>query len=166
MIRLDLLSIFEHRDVALRAVATACKQVSAPAAPRAAGSSRSETKEMTDFRIAVVSALGEAFNNLVMHGYGGRRDGLIKLRIEPKPGEIRIEIRDWGKSFDPKAVPPPDLADLPESGLGLYIIHSFMEVGYSPGRPNVLTLSKKLEPHPDRRVSEGSGLGADPKTEA
>jgi anti-sigma regulatory factor (Ser/Thr protein kinase) len=153
MIRLDLLSILEHRDVALRAVAIACKQV----APKPEGPAGGE------FRIQVVSALGEAFNNIVLHGYSGRRDGLIKLRIEPRAGEIRIELRDWGKSFDPKAVPLPDLSGLPESGLGLFIIHSFMEVGYSPGRPNVLILCKKLETQPDRKASEGTLGSGGPK---
>jgi len=148
VIRLDLLSVLEHRDVALRAVAVACKQVTP----------KPEGPLFTDFRIQVVSAVGEAFNNIVLHGYAGRRDGMIKLRIRPRTDEIKIEIRDWGRSFDPKEVPIPDLEDLPESGLGLYIIHSFMEVSYSPGRPNILILSKKLQLAADDEPAERRDL--------
>jgi anti-sigma regulatory factor (Ser/Thr protein kinase) len=164
LIRLDLLSILEHRDVALRAVSTACRQVAKPATPE-------DWARLGDFRIQVVSALGEAFNNIVLHGYAGRRDGLIKLRIEPRPGELKVEVRDWGKSFDPGSVPAPDLEGLPESGLGLYIIHSFMEVSYSAGRPNILSLYKKLQhksddksdDKSDRKASEGAGRAGDPE---
>jgi hypothetical protein len=152
VIRLDLLSVLEHRDVALRAVAVACKQVAA----------RPEGRAFIDFRIQVISAVGEAFNNIVLHGYSRRRDGIIKLRIRPRPGEIRVEMRDWGESFDPKAVPVPDLATLPESGLGLYIIHSFMEVSYIPGRPNILILYKKLDESPDREATQDAADNADP----
>ena len=36
---------------------------------------------------------------------------------------------------------------LPESGLGLFIIRSFMdEVKYVPGSPNVLSMTKYLDP--------------------
>jgi len=72
----------------------------------------------------------------------------VELRIETKGGGIRIEMRDWGSSFDPKAVRTPDLDALPESGLGFYIMQSFMELAYRPGRtgrPNLLTLSKRLD---------------------
>jgi serine/threonine-protein kinase RsbW len=66
----------------------------------------------------VVSAVGEAFNNVVLHAYAGRCDGLIELRISTAGGRIRIELRDWGSSFDPATVPLPELDALPESGLG------------------------------------------------
>ena len=37
----------------------------------------------------------------------------------------------------------PDLATLPEGGMGLYMMHSFVdEVVYRAGSPNVLTLTK------------------------
>jgi serine/threonine-protein kinase RsbW len=93
----------------------------------------------------VVSAVSEAFNNLVLHGYRGRRDGPVELAIRSGQGQIRIQLRDWGKGFDPKDVPVPDLESMPESGLGLFIMQSFMGMKYRRGRPNLLTLSKKLE---------------------
>jgi serine/threonine-protein kinase RsbW len=138
-IRLRLLGILDHRDVALRAVSAACKLVAVP-----------HESAWQDFHAQVVSAVGEAFNNVVLHGYAGRSDGPIELRISTKGGGIRIELRDWGSSFDPSVVPVPQLDDLPESGLGFYIMRSFMDIVYRPGRPNLLTLTKRFGSQPTR----------------
>ncbi len=136
-IRLHLRSVLQHRDLALRAVAMACKMVTARARGRA----------WSDFQHQVVSAVGEAFNNIVLHGNGGRsgaKAGDIDLRIQTGASRIRIELRDWGPGFDPSAVSPPAIEALPESGLGLHIMQSFMTMSYRAGRPNLLTLSKRL----------------------
>jgi anti-sigma regulatory factor (Ser/Thr protein kinase) len=151
LIRLQLLGILEHRDVALRAVSTACKLVT----PRPQG------RAWNEFQMQVVSAVGEAFNNIVLHGYGGRtgsgREGSIDLRIQTRRGHIRIELRDWGSGFDPTWVPPPAFDTLPESGLGLFIMQSFMEMAYRQGRPNLLTLSKRyVDRSSAARKSEGA----------
>jgi serine/threonine-protein kinase RsbW len=136
-IRLTILGILEHRDLVLRAVSSACKLVPAP---RGAA--------WSDFQNQVVSAVSEAFNNLVLHAYKGRRDGRVDIVIRPKRTGIEIEIRDWGKGFDPKAVPAPALDVLPESGLGLFIMRAFMNVSYRRGRPNLLVLKKRFEDRP------------------
>ena len=123
----------------------------------------------------VVSAVGEAFNNIVLHGYANRQPservprqqvprrpvreqiGSIDLRIQTRRGHIRIELRDWGSGFDPTEVPPPAFDTLPESGLGLFIMRSFMEMAYRSGRPNLLTLSKRyVERSSAVRKSEGA----------
>ena len=41
-------------------------------------------------------------------------------------------------------MPLPDFESLPESGFGIFIIKTLMEIHYTPGKPNVLTLSKSL----------------------
>jgi anti-sigma regulatory factor (Ser/Thr protein kinase) len=147
LIRLQLLGILEHRDVALRAVSTACKLVT----PRPQG------RAWNEFQMQVVSAVGEAFNNIVLHGYAGRKEGSIDLRIQTRRSHIRIELRDWGSGFDPTGVPPPAFDTLPESGLGLFIMQSFMEMAYRQGRPNLLTLSKRyVERSSASRKSEGA----------
>jgi anti-sigma regulatory factor (Ser/Thr protein kinase) len=147
LIRLQLLGILEHRDVALRAVSTACKLVT----PRPQG------RTWNEFQMQVVSAVGEAFNNIVLHGYAGRKEGSIDLRIQTRRGHIRIELRDWGSGFDPTEVPAPAFETLPESGLGLFIMQSFMEMAYRLGRPNLLTLSKRyVERSSAARKSEGA----------
>jgi anti-sigma regulatory factor (Ser/Thr protein kinase) len=134
-IRLTVLGILEHRDIVLRAVSSVCKLVTGP-----------HGRDWQDFQAQVVSAVSEAFNNLVLHGYQGRKDGRVDLIMRPGEGEIQIVLRDWGKGFDPKSVPVPELEALPESGMGLYIMQSFMVMKYRRGRPNLLTLSKKLQP--------------------
>jgi len=109
----------------------------------------------------VVSAVGEAFNNIVLHGYADQRareqPNSIDLRIQARRGHIKIELRDWGSDFDPTRVPPPAFDTLPESGLGLFIMQSFMEIAYRSGRPNLLTLSKRyVERSGAVRKSEGA----------
>ena len=67
-----------------------------------------------------------------------------------------VELRDYGESFDLDAVATPDLDQLPESGLGIFIIKAFMTIRYLPGHPNVLTLSKSLAPEPSTVGSRGN----------
>ena len=131
-----MLGVLEHRDVALRAVSAACKLVSRRPLPT----------DLSEFRIHVVSAVGEAFNNIVLHGYAGREDGVIEMDIQTDLDRITVELRDYGESFDLEEVAIPDLDLLPESGLGIFIMKAFMNIRYRPGHPNVLTLTKSLVP--------------------
>jgi serine/threonine-protein kinase RsbW len=147
LIRIQMLGILDHRDVALRAVSAACKLVTR----------RPQGPAWTEFRMQVVSAVGEAFNNIVLHGYAGRDDGVIEMEIRTRRDRIFVELRDYGSSFDPTTVPEPDFDSMPESGFGLFIIKAFMQISYRPGRPNVLTLTKTLQ----HEVPEPSGK-ADP----
>jgi serine/threonine-protein kinase RsbW len=140
-IKLSMLGRVQHRDIVLRAVAAACKLVR-PHPTQA-------DADWNDFRMQVVTAVSEAFNNIVLHAYAGREDGIIEMNIRTRRNYISVELRDFGDSFDPDKVPEPDLDRLPESGLGMFIIKELMEVSYRPGRPNVLTLTKRLhDAHP------------------
>jgi serine/threonine-protein kinase RsbW len=132
LIKIQMLGRLQHRDLVLRSVAAACKLVNV----------RTDSA-WNDFRTQVVTAVGEAFNNVVLHSYEGR-EGIVEIEIQTKPDHICIELRDWGESFDPDAVPLPDFDSLPESGLGIFIIKTLMDIHYTPGRPNVLTLTKRL----------------------
>jgi anti-sigma regulatory factor (Ser/Thr protein kinase) len=53
----------------------------------------------------VVTAVSEAFNNIVLHAYAGREDGIIEMKIRTRKNYISIELRDFGDSFDPARVP-------------------------------------------------------------
>ena len=44
----------------------------------------------------------------------------------------------------PSRVRPPAIEVLPESGMGLHIMQSFMHMSYRAGRPNLLKLNKRL----------------------
>ena len=100
------------------------------------------------FATEVVSAFSEAFNNIVLHGYDGVPQQDIEIRIVHRSvsettRELSIELRDEGRVFDPgQYLELPD--ELPERGMGLFIIRSFMdEMRYVAGPPNVLTLVKR-----------------------
>lgn len=141
MIHLRVPGALRYRDLAVRAVGAACKLVGAGEdGPRARGDRA--------FDHHVISAFSEAFNNAAEHAYQDRPVGEVDIEMDIGPDEITIRVSDRGATYDPDAVPTPDLDALPESGLGLFIIRSFMdEVHYRPGQngaPNVLTMRKRL----------------------
>lgn len=137
---MKLPGLLDYRDLAIRMVASACKLVDARRVNRATGVSRPDR----DFDGEVISAFGEAFNNVALHSYAAR-GGDLEIEIEPGPANLTIRLKDYGKSFDIDAVPRPDLDTLPESGLGLFIIRQCMDgVTYTTGQPNVLTMTKLL----------------------
>ena len=79
------------------------------------------------------------------------------------PQGITLRICDYGKSFDPTQVAEPDLDSLPESGLGLFIMRSFMDtISYQAGAPNVLAMTKHLrsDATPGDPVAINPGGGA------
>jgi serine/threonine-protein kinase RsbW len=144
-----MLGRVQHRDIVLRAVSAACKLV------RPHPSEASLDTNWNDFRMQVVTAVSEAFNNIVLHAYAGRDDGIIEMNIRTRRNYISVELRDFGDSFDPDKVPEPDLERLPESGLGMFIIKELMDVSYRPGHPNVLMLSKRLHDSHGRKLGNG-----------
>ena len=136
MIFLRVPAALSYRDLVARAVSTACKV--------ATGQEGSSTEVSAESVSELVSAVGEAFNNAVIHAYAGG-PGQVAVEIEASGSLIEVTVIDEGQTFDLAAVPPPDLASLPESGMGLYIIRSFVdELSYTPGPPNVLRMRKRL----------------------
>ncbi|MDB5212881.1 MAG: hypothetical protein JWO86_808 [Myxococcaceae bacterium] len=97
-----------------------------------------------NFRNEMVTAFGEAFNNIVIHGYRGRTDGMLDIEAEMAPDEMVLRLIDTGREVDFSDVEPPDLASMPESGMGVFMIHALVdEVLYRGGSPNVLSLTKR-----------------------
>jgi serine/threonine-protein kinase RsbW len=132
------------RNPVLRFVTEACRLISR-------GPSADDDTEATTFEAEAVSAFGEAFNNVAIHGYGATSSGLVTIRIEWLRDRLIISMMDEGQTFDPSSVLPPNLDDLPESGMGIYIMKSFMDqVVYQPGPPNRLHLTKIRSPRSDR----------------
>jgi serine/threonine-protein kinase RsbW len=150
IIRLEVQGTLEHRDVALRTVSAACRLPF-----RGVREDRFQ-----EFRSHVVSAVGEAFNNIAIHGYKGRTPGTVEIEVAATAEQLSVELRDYGVSYDPDAAPSPDLEALPESGLGVFIMKSFMDrVEYTPGAPNVLKLTKLVAnpAHPATNEIKTSG---------
>jgi anti-sigma regulatory factor (Ser/Thr protein kinase) len=97
----------------------------------------------------MIQAVDEAVTNIILHGYMGK-PGLIELTVERENDFLVVRIRDQAPSFDPTAVPPPDLTlpleERPTGGLGIYFMRAFVdEIRYtalSQGG-NELTLFKR-----------------------
>jgi len=100
----------------------------------------------------ILLAVDEACTNVIKHAYSGQT-GIITLTCELLDDSLVIIIRDRGKPFDPRSVPPPDLeADLEQrkiGGLGIYFMQKMMDdVSYefSPEEGNKLIMRKRLTP--------------------
>lgn len=76
--------------------------------------------------------LVEALNNVYEHSYENSGEGFVELRISLLDGVFKIELTDYGKArsilkpavleFDPE-----DIENLPEGGMGLYLIEQIMD---------------------------------------
>jgi serine/threonine-protein kinase RsbW len=96
-------------------------------------------------------ATDEASSNIIEHAFAGITGGKLEIEVIDSKSEIKIILRDHGKSFDPASVPEPNVkADLSErkiGGLGMYLMRKLMdEVSYesSPKTGNILTMIKRL----------------------
>ena len=135
-----------YRDLVLRVVTSSCKLV------RALATAKQEARpEAQEFDDKVVSAVGEAFNNVAIHAYRGVPAGAVEFEIDVSADGITLRMSDTGRAFEPsvEVQRQPDLATLPESHMGLYIMRSCMDkVTYRPGgfptTPNLLTLTKRF----------------------
>ena len=94
-------------------------------------------EEIEDLTVAV----GEACNNAISHAFDedaiktGR--ARMKLSVCVTEQEVRVEVEDQGRGFDPKRLKPREDTPVPASrGLGLYIMRQFVDelrVESSPG---------------------------------
>jgi serine/threonine-protein kinase RsbW len=139
VISLRVPATLPHREMAMGVVLSACRV--AAHVRDAAGLPPLEP----GLGELVVSAVGEAFNNVVFHAYRGRSPGDVAIEIDITPRGLTVRVVDFGSAFDPTAVPEPELDGLPESGMGLFIMRRCMDaVRYVPGPPNALVLEKKF----------------------
>lgn len=97
------------------------------------------------FRDELITAFGEAFNNVVTHGYRDCEVGMLEVEAELGPSQMVLRLRDEGRSVDFATVKPPDLESMPEGGMGIFLMHAMVdEVAYRGGNPNELTLTKRV----------------------
>jgi serine/threonine-protein kinase RsbW len=102
------------------------------------------------FRHELITAFGEAFNNIVIHGYRDRTDGILDVEADLSPDEITLRLIDTGNEVDFAGLRPPDLESMPEGGMGVFMIHALVdEVVYRGGAPNVLSLTKRTASSPN-----------------
>ena len=104
-----------------------------------------------DVSYAVVLALEEVATNVVRHG--GSEEGTSEIEVEviSTDEEVRVEVRDSGKPFDPfHDAPEPDidaaLEDRKIGGLGVHFVKVLMdEASYrrEDGRNHVTMVKRR-----------------------
>lgn len=131
----------EHRPLAIDIVSTLVSHI--PKADRM-------------FRHEIVTAFGEAFNNIVIHAYRDRSDGMLDVEADLGPDGMTLRLIDTGRAIDLGGVTPPDLDTMPERGMGVYMIYALVdEVSYQGGTPNVLSLTKRTHsPTPNESLRD------------
>ncbi len=138
-VSLQVPALLEYRDLASRAVATVCRHALTCSPGMRAGDASAE------FINELISAVGEAFNNVVAHAYGNSGDGTIDMELGWNHERVAVKIWDFGRPFDLETVPRIDLSMPHENGMGVHIIRSFVDVVvYQAGSPNLLMLTKYI----------------------
>ncbi|MEA3210197.1 MAG: serine/threonine-protein kinase RsbW [Chthoniobacter sp.] len=95
-------------------------------------------------------ALDEAVTNVILYGFDNPAGQEVKVCVEVADSEVRGEVTDAGREFNPLTVPPPNLAAPLEErelgGLGIHLLRSLMDkVTYRrENAKNVLTMSKRI----------------------
>jgi anti-sigma regulatory factor (Ser/Thr protein kinase) len=129
-VKLELRAALENRPLAIDLVLTLIAHV---------------TDADRAFRNDMITAFGEAFNNVVAHGYPDRSDGMITVDAEMTAAAMTLRLSDSGLPVDFASVAPPDFDSVPESGMGIFMIQAMVdEVTYEGGNPNVLSLTKRM----------------------
>lgn len=118
-------------------------------------------KETFDVQMAV----DEACTNVIEHGYGGDERGTIEIICRQTDAGYAISIRDFGRAFDPDAVPEPDieapLEERPVGGLGLFFMRQLMDdvhFQFDEVQGNVLTMTKRWKPVVVRTPAEAQDM--------
>jgi len=81
----------------------------------------------------MVLAIDEALTNVMKHGYEGRTDCTIHVRLdmivsaEGRAG-LQVIVRDFGKQVNPALIQGRDLNEVRPGGLGVHIIRSVMDL--------------------------------------
>ncbi len=145
-IRLTVPGTLAYRAVAVRAVAEACRLITAP--PPADGPASIDAGGGFDLHVPFdaefVSAFAEIFNNIAIHAYQRRGGGDVDLAITIDGDTLIVEARDHGAAFDLSKVSGPDLDALPEGGMGIHIARALLdEISYVAGPPNRWRLVKR-----------------------
>jgi anti-sigma regulatory factor (Ser/Thr protein kinase) len=95
---------------------------------------------------AVGLVLNEALANIIRHGYGGASDKPIRITAQAGDKELKIQIRDWAKPFDPAMIKQRYDDELKPGGIGLICIRKLMDDARFERLPDgmLLTLTKKM----------------------
>lgn len=94
---------------------------------------------------ALILAIDEACTNIIRHAYEFRCRP-VRMTLECGSGQLRVILRDYGKSCDPASIKSRPLEDIRPGGVGVHIIRNiFDEVTYTPKpRGTELVMVKRL----------------------
>ena len=106
----------------------------------------------TDDEVARLElAVDEACTNVIEHAYGHDITKEVVVRANFDNEELRIDVVDTGRGFNPLALPQPSLeqlvAERRSGGLGMQVIKRIMDqVSYEmiPGQKNELHMVKRI----------------------
>ena len=106
----------------------------------------------TDDEVARLElAVDEACTNVIEHAYGHDITKEVVVRAIFDNEELRIDVVDTGRGFNPLTVPQPSLeqlvAERRSGGLGMQVIKRIMDqVSYEmiPGQKNELHMVKRI----------------------
>ena len=95
-------------------------------------------------------ALEEHLTNILSHGYNDKLEHQIRVWVQLNTPELRVEVEDDGRPFNPLEQPSPDLSqpieERPVGGLGIYMMRKSldgMEYRRQAGK-NILAMSKRI----------------------
>ena len=95
-------------------------------------------------------ALGEILTNIISYGYTDSGEHEISVRLSIEPGEMRVDVEDDGKPFNPLEAPEVDttkpLEERAVGGLGVHLVRKLtdgLEYRRHEGK-NLLVMKKHL----------------------
>jgi anti-sigma regulatory factor (Ser/Thr protein kinase) len=105
-------------------------------------------------------ALEEHLTNIISYGYRPGQTGTIQVRFSFTDSNLRVEIDDDARPYNPLAAPDVDtsvpLEAKPVGGLGVLLIRQCVDkIEYQrAGERNLLVLVKRLEIRPQRSAKD------------
>jgi serine/threonine-protein kinase RsbW len=97
--------------------------------------------------------LEELVTNAVFHGYDDDREHEILIRLALEGEDLRIEVEDDGRAFDPLKVPAAEIAPTLEEqqigGMGILLVKSLAsEIRYQriDGKNHLTLLKARIRP--------------------
>ncbi len=114
--------------------------------------SAAEAGVTTDVVENIILAVDEACTNIIKHAYKSFPDGEMIIKTKSTLSRFVVSITDYGNSFEPDAIPEPDLQKYYRQkrvgGLGMYLMKTLMDdVKYVsvPGKHNKVLLTKNIK---------------------
>lgn len=107
----------------------------------------------SDTLYAVNLALDEVITNIILYGYDDRRKHTIRVQLQLQADDLKIEVEDDGRSFNPLKMPEFDATKPLEKraigGIGISLVRKMMDqLEYRRQQnKNLLVMKRKVMPN-------------------